>query len=431
MVITWKNIGQSDTNAGSAAMRTGGEYLNKGLKRLEEEALGVSARAKDKWDIGSQENTDAMISNIRAISNLDDYNAAVAAGTFGDAAGKAQYGHQVDMGQVRTALEQRDDDIVADQQTSFDRNQNMLTQQGILQAQAEAPLLREFRKLLTSGDVQGSEEFLNANANNFVDTAPMQNEVKVAKLDQLISGAYMRNQNGNPPGDTIKDFEAATSNLNLTSEEMAAATAAVWKGYEASNYVPANAKADVAEEVLINQGKFDDLTKRLSSDYARDLAKIDIPTAGNPSIIYDTDTKLPEFIEKYGKDSEWALWVTGGTPLKQYVTAIEASGLKGPDGKAYKPTATQIKYVLASEMRPNGIFTDAGIIKDKFEHALINEIKLNRSGKAEAAAAALTANYDAQMAEHKLALINSNNASKKAIYAYYKITDNSFRANNR
>jgi hypothetical protein len=60
--------------------------------------------------------------------------------------------------------------------------------------------------------------------------------------------------------------------------------------------------------------------------------------------------------------------------------------LKGPDGKAYKPTATQIKYVLASEMRPNGIFTDAGIIKDKFEHALINEIKLNRSGKAEAAA---------------------------------------------
>jgi hypothetical protein len=83
------------------------------------------------------------------------------------------------------------------------------------------------------------------------------------------------------------------------------------------------------------------------------------------------------------------------------------------------------------QRRPNGIFTDAGIIKDKFEHALINEIKLNRSGKAEAAAAALTANYDAQMAEHKLALINSNNASKKAIYAYYKITDNSFRANNR
>ena len=248
MVITWKNIGQSDTNAGSAAMRTGGEYLNKGLKRLEEEALGVSARAKDKWDLVSQENTDAMISNIRAISNLDDYNAAVAAGTFGDAAGKAQYGHQVDMGQVRTALEQRDDDIVAGQKTDFDRNQAVITQQNTLRAQAEAPEVDALKLLVQNKDFKGAREFVNkgnlsgkADHLAAIDTASLNEDNRLrqvkeqARLDENAEQA-------------IFGEETVSKMLSTFTGRVASNSSILEDNQEALGYTLVNGRPDIGPE---------------------------------------------------------------------------------------------------------------------------------------------------------------------------------------
>ena len=407
MVITWKNIGQSDTNAGSAAMRTGGEYLNKGLKRLEEEALGVSARAKDKWDIGSQENTDAMISNIRAISNLDDYNAAVAAGTFGDAAGKAQYGHQVDMGQVRTALEQRDDDIFNKMKTGDEREL-------YIKKQNEVPIMQQFDAMLLAAKddpeaLAEAKEFLNVNRGAFVD--PNAQDTKFGEVRELQIG---RQVDSNIAGNldavlngsiNFGEGEAAImANVpkDWTMAQQEAVRTQYLNAYAQRTQPPKQVTEALNKKATELAATANTLRMQAEATFAREVEKAGMPPVPNADAVYNDGMGVAAFVDQYGVNSESWWNRLGGSDLKSEAGKISTVGVpytrttpKGEKVHTLTATPAQIKFAIAHSMDANGIWflADAGVVKDDFYRILAHVVDANLLGKAEAKRAEAEAKY--------------------------------------
>lgn len=130
MAITWKDVIAPNFSGANMAAANATQTIDRGLGQLTRLAQGLGDENNQNWEQQKKLNTDALLGKVQQLNSLEDLNAAKASGQFD----LGKYGAQVNSQAIRNAVDSRDNEIMADINTSTD----FANQQ---RAEADKPLL--------------------------------------------------------------------------------------------------------------------------------------------------------------------------------------------------------------------------------------------------------------------------------------------------
>lgn len=130
MAITWKDVIAPNFSGANMAAANATQTIDRGLGQLTRLAQGLGDENSQNWEQQKKLNTDALLGKVQQFNSLEELNAAKASGQFD----LGKYGAQINSQAIRNAVDSRDNEIMADINTSTD----FANQQ---RAEADKPLL--------------------------------------------------------------------------------------------------------------------------------------------------------------------------------------------------------------------------------------------------------------------------------------------------
>jgi len=160
MPITWRNINAPDLSQGARIRDSASQSITRGLDKLTQVAGDIRNVGEKNWDLEKQKNTEAALSEIASLQDLDAVTAAQKSGQFDPTALRDRFGAQVDASKVLQAVAQRDDVIRSEQTTDWNYQQALLKQADTEATQAEKPAVANINQLISSGEYDAAEQAL-------------------------------------------------------------------------------------------------------------------------------------------------------------------------------------------------------------------------------------------------------------------------------
>ena len=141
MAITWRNVDAPNMASANALGVIAGRQITQGLDAL-------SSLALDREDEIQKENTQTVLDRIYAMNSVADVESALSSNAFGLDALNQEFGNKgVDITKIRNALMERDNQIMADENTRYEYDTNLTKRK-------DAPLLdKKFSELIDAGSL--------------------------------------------------------------------------------------------------------------------------------------------------------------------------------------------------------------------------------------------------------------------------------------
>ncbi len=187
--ITWRNVNAPSNAAANALLSSGTSDIRDSLRSAQDLSRGVDQNNLANAANQRKVDTETVLGRIGQLGSMEEYDAAVAAGTF---APDAFADRNVDRTAIREALSSQDNTIRTEATDTFNYDNT-------LRRQSEEPIEAQINSMIASGDVAGAKALMaqggvrdTSQFSNAITTR--QNDIQDRGNRNALLGLQMQNQ---------------------------------------------------------------------------------------------------------------------------------------------------------------------------------------------------------------------------------------------